>query len=236
MAKQKQKPKTNSNILALWPTTILSKRFAHHQKVNPVLMDLVYKHRDREQRSPKNSYASKDDLLNQYPLHKELNELADFFREGIFEISKASNQGMWKDSDTVKINMTGLWFQISNGFAFHETHVHGNCSWSGVYYVQAGESSESRESIKPGDQPNGITRFYGPNMENMAGGYGDYGNFYLHDSSWDSYPQDGKLVIFPSYLKHMVFPYNGKNDRVIFSFHAQVDKKGGLTYDYSMAN
>ena len=175
-------------------------------------------------------------MLNQYPTHTELEELADFIRAGIFEVALDANADYWQANDQVKINLTGLWFQISNGYNFHETHVHGNCSWSGVYYVCAGDSSSSPESHK-GKQPNGITRFYGPNMEYMAGGHGDYGNFYLHDSSWDSYPQDGKLCVFPSYLKHMVFPYNGAEDRVIVSFHAQVfNSKGGMDYDYDMTN
>ena len=34
--------------------------------------------------------------------------------------------------------------------------------------------------------------------------------------------EKGKLVIFPAHLKHMVFPYNGDDDRIIVSFHAQV--------------
>ncbi|MGD8420782.1 MAG: hypothetical protein PVJ78_10125, partial [Gammaproteobacteria bacterium] len=63
-----KKPKTDSNpnIIKLWPTTMLAKRFAHYQKVNPALLELFYQHRDREQRSPKQAYASKDDLLKQY--------------------------------------------------------------------------------------------------------------------------------------------------------------------------
>ena len=232
----KNKDRSNPNIHKLWPTTILSKRFAHHQKVNPALLELFYQHRDKEQRTPQQAYASRDDLLNQYPTHTELEELADFIRAGIFEVALDANADYWQANDQIKINLTGLWFQISNGYNFHETHVHGNCSWSGVYYVQAGNSSSSPESHK-GKQPNGITRFYGPSMEYMAGGHGDYGNFYLHDSSWDSYPQDGKLCVFPSYLKHMVFPYNGAEDRVIVSFHAQVfDSKGGMSYDYDMTN
>ena len=232
----KKKTQTNPNIQKLWPVHILSKRFSHHQKVNPKLLELFYKHRDKEQRSPNTAYASADDLLNQYPMHTELEELADFIRSGIFEVAREANGELWQENDKVRINLTGLWFQISNGFHFHETHVHGNCSWSGVYYVQAGESSASAESHR-GKQANGITRFYGPHMENMAGGHGDYGNFYLHDSSWDSYPQDGKLCIFPSYLKHMVFPYNGAEDRVIVSFHAQVfNSKGQMDYSYSMNN
>jgi uncharacterized protein (TIGR02466 family) len=232
----KRKEQTNPNIQKLWPVHILSKRFSQYQKINPKLLELFYTHRDKEQRRPNTAYASNDDLLNQYPMHAELEELADFIRSGIFELAKEANGDLWPENDKVRINLTGLWFQISNGFHFHETHVHGNCSWSGVYYVQSGQCSSSPESHR-GQQPNGITRFYGPHMENMAGGHGDYGNFYLHDSSWDSYPQDGKLCIFPSYLKHMAFPYNGAEDRVIVSFHAQVfNSKGQMDYSYSMNN
>lgn len=237
MAKNKTKDKANPNIVKLWPTTMLVKRFAHYQKVNSILIELFYKHRERENQASSQAYASRDDLLNQYPLHKELGELAEFIRDGIYEVAKEANQQEWGESGNVSVNMTGLWFQIANGHAFHETHVHGNCSWSGVYYVQSGDASTSRESHQ-GHQPNGNTRFYGPNMEYMAGGHGDYGNLYLHNNSWDSYAQDGKLAIFPSHIKHMAFPYNGDSDRVIVSFHAQVfnSSSKGQSYDYSMSN
>lgn len=232
----KNKDRSNPNIHKLWPTTVLSKRFAHHQKVNPALLDLFYQHRDKEQRSPNQAYASRDDLLSQYPLHTELQDLGEFISGGIYEVAKDANAGLWQANDQVKVNITGLWFQIANNHAFHETHVHGNCSWSGVYYVRAADTSKSADDHK-NKQPNGITRFYGPNMEYMAGGHGDFGNFYLHDSSWDSYPQDGKLVVFPSHIKHMAFPYDGKEDRVIVSFHAQVfNSKGVMDYDYDMNN
>ena len=232
----KNKTRSNPNIVKLWPVTLLVKRFAHYQKVNPPLLDLFYAHRDKEQPGPKQSYASRDDLLEQYPVHSELGELAEFIGDSILEVAKEANAQFWRTDDKVKINITGLWFQIANGHSFHETHVHGNCSWSGVYYVRAGDASSSPASHK-GKQPNGITRFYGPHMEYMAAGHGDYGNFYLQDSSWDSYPQDGKLVVFPSHIKHMAFPYNGVEDRVIVSFHVQLyDSRGVMDYSYSMNN
>ena len=84
MAK-KQKQGGNPNIVKLWPTIVLAKRFAHYQKVNPALLELFYQHRERESRSPQQAYASRDDLLSQYPLHQELNELAEFISQGIVE-------------------------------------------------------------------------------------------------------------------------------------------------------
>ena len=237
MAK-KNKPDTNANpnIVKLWPTTMLVKRFAHYQKVNPALLDLFYKHCERGQRAHMQAYASNDDLLSQYPLNSELGELAQFISAGVAEVAAEANKGLWPPGENVRVNLTGLWFQISNNYAFHEMHVHGNCSWSGVYYVRAGDCAKSLKT-ESGLQPNGITRFYGPHMEHMAGGHGDYGNIYLHDNTWDSFPEDGKLCVFPSHIKHMPFPYSGEEDRVIVSFHAQVfNSSGTQNYGYSYNN
>ena len=40
------------------------------------------------------------------------------------------------------------------------------------------------------------------------------------------------LVVFPSHVKHMAFPYSGERDRVIVSFHAQVHGETDLKYNY----
>ena len=85
MAK-KNRSGDNPNIVKLWPTTMLVKRFAHYQKVNPALLKLFYEHRDRA-RPGSQAYASKDDLLSQYPLHDGLNELAEFISQGIGEVA-----------------------------------------------------------------------------------------------------------------------------------------------------
>ena len=42
MAK-KAKTGANPNIVKLWPTTMLAKRFAHFQKVNPALLEVAYR-------------------------------------------------------------------------------------------------------------------------------------------------------------------------------------------------
>ena len=220
MAKNESKP--NPNIHQLWPTSILTKRFADYEQVNPALLELFYQHRDKEQRAPGTSYASSDRLLEKYKNHTELLKLSKFIMDSVFELAKEVNRPYWRGGESINLYLSGLWFQITNNYAFHETHIHGNCSWSGVYYVRSGSSSRSPADHK-GRQPNGITRFYGPYMEHMAGGHAEYGNMYLDDPKWDSYPQDGKLVVFPSYLKHMVFPYNGTEDRVVVSFHARMD-------------
>lgn len=47
---EKPKSEGNPNIVKLWPTTLLVRRFAHYQKVIPAILNLFYRHRNRNQR------------------------------------------------------------------------------------------------------------------------------------------------------------------------------------------
>ena len=222
----------NPNITELWPVSVLTRKFGKHQKVNPELIRYFDEYRKNNPGGSGPVYASPDNFAEGTD-NEALLDLQKFIMDGVFEIASAVNGSFWGKQQSLNVHLTGMWFQVSNGYGFHETHVHGNCSWSGVYYVQAGNSSRGPKDTGDNGMPNGITRFYGPHMEYQAGGHGDMGNFYLQHHTWDSYPEDGKLVIFPSHIKHMVFPYNGTADRIIVSFHAQVNGDSELRYDYT---
>lgn len=223
---------SRGEIHHLWPTPVLTRRYRDYETINPALLELFYRHRDKHPGGRPGSYASADNLLELYATEQCFSNLTRFIAESVFEIAQAVNRDFWKKIGKVRVDLTGVWFQITNSHAFHETHVHGNCSWSGVYYVQSGSAGQKRKDT---GQPNGITRFYGPNLDYMAGGHGDFGNLYLQGSTWDSYPRDGGLVVFPSHTKHMAFPYQGEKDRVIVSFHAQVNSNEGRLYKYEFS-
>jgi len=233
--KKRAPKKNNPNLHLLWPTPILIKKFGQHQKVNKELLELFGKHRSAHQTVKSDMYASTDDMWAQYKDNPALQKLVKFIMDGVFEIGSEVNAPYWGQPKDINIEITGLWFQVANGHTFHETHVHGNCAWSGVYYVQSGDADKSAEDVEKGKMPNGVTRFYGPNMEASAGGHGEFGNVYLQDTHFDSYPEDGKLVIFPPHIKHMPFPYSGEKDRVIVSFHARIHNPSGFKYGYSNA-
>ena len=222
----------NPHIQHLWPVSILTKKFGKYQKINPELIRCFEAYRNEHPSKGGTVYASPDNF-SQGSDNPAITALQKFIMDNVFEIAAEINGPYWRKNQELNVLITGLWFQISNGYGFHETHVHGNCSWSGVYYVQSGQSSKNRNDLGDNGQPNGITRFYGPNTEYQAGGFGELGNIYLQDHTYDSYPEDGKLVIFPSHLKHMVFPYNGDQDRIIVSFHAQIEGDRELRYGYT---
>ncbi|MFT6897934.1 MAG: hypothetical protein ACJA13_002348 [Paraglaciecola sp.] len=232
---RKQNP-LNKDIHMLWPTPILRKMFEQHETVNSELVKLFYKHRSKDDGADADApiYSSLDDLLMRYD-NPSLNQLFTFVSQSVFEISSSMNSDIWKHSQSKKMNMevVGAWFQIQNGHGYHETHTHGNCAWSGVYYVQV-DDDEKRKKNKTFGVMNGITRFYGHHMDVIGGGYMDSGNLYLQSTSFDSKPEEGVLCIFPSHLKHMAMPYEGKKDRIIVSFNVQVHgDKGDGVFDYN---
>ena len=61
----------------------------------------------------------------------------------------------------------------------------------------------------------------------MGGAYVDLSNAYLQGSHFDMTPQQGKLVIFPAFLKHQAMPYEGRKDRAVLSFKIQVHGERG---------
>jgi len=232
---KKPSQKKNPNLHLLWPTPILIKKFGQYQKVNKELMEIFTAHRKKIETNKMPMFVSDDNIYALYKDEPSIQKLVKFIMDGVFEIASEVNDPYWKNIKDLNIEITGLWFQMTNANKFQETHVHGNCAWSGVYYVDAADSDRSKDDIAKGDIPNGVTRFYGPNMEASAGGHGEFGNVYLQDTHFDSYPENGKLVVFPPHLKHMPFPYDGEKDRVIVSFHARIHNSGDFKYNYSFS-
>jgi uncharacterized protein (TIGR02466 family) len=227
-------------LLALWRIPVASTEFSGAGSVNPELLRAFTVMRRLDSRhdaeTSKGFYVSADDLIRRCDI-AEMRTLFAFIAARLGDTVASANRQAWKDHGIrgVKIAIAGSWFQIQNSGAFHDVHTHGNCSWSGAYYVDIDPSEQRRAHPVYGSR-NGMLRFYGPWWEQLAGAHIDAGNAYLMDSYWDVEPEPGLLVLFPSYLKHQAFPYDGERDRVVVSFNASVDAAPGTSfksYDFS---
>ena len=108
------------------------------------------------------------------------------------------------------INFNESWYHITKTNGMHEPHIHPSCSWCGVFYIQSG------------DKDSGHTVFENP----IVSTYVDRGNLYLNNmSTLRIIPEDGKLVLFPSYLSHYQAMYKGTEDRIVVAFNASIDKR-----------
>ena len=105
------------------------------------------------------------------------------------------------------------WFHITRYGGRHGLHNHPNSSWSGIYYVRAGDHV-------PEDPTSGKTRFYVP--RGLATSYGDPVSEFMDASvSVDVTPQEGLLVVFPSFIFHEVLTYFGQSERITIPFNAR---------------
>jgi uncharacterized protein (TIGR02466 family) len=222
----------SEGIQQLWATPILRRSFAGHEGANAELVKLFYAHREASG-STANMFSSTDDILERFQ-SEALEAVFAFVSNSVFEIAQTMNAQIWKASGASKLQMqiVGAWFQITNRYGFHDIHNHGNCSWSGVYYVQIDEL-EKRMAHPNLGLSNGVTRFYGHQLGLLGGAHMDMGNAYLQDSNFDVTPEEGTLIVFPSWLNHKALPYDGAKDRVIISFNAQVHgERGNQAFQY----
>ena len=156
-------------------------------------------------------YESDFDLL-EVP-HPSIQSLRDFIAASLRRVVAHVNDEE-VTPDKIEIEFRDSWYHITNDGGFHDAHVHGGCSWCGIFYVQIGDSGQRTD----GGAPNGGNRFYSPHWS--GGAHNDYGNKYLGNVYIDPPIQDGMLLLFPSYLKHSGLPYCGEKDRIIISFNS----------------
>lgn len=214
-------------LQAHWPVPLAVHRFERAAEVNVVLARVFKAMRATDAAAPSGHfYASPDDLLRRIDL-PEFHALIEFIAKSVQITAQQANAGLWPPGrHNLQLELTGVWFQIQNGGTFHDVHTHGNCSWSGVYYVQI-DPPEQRSQHADFGALNGATRFYSPMFPLLGGAHIDMGNAYLQQATLDVTPVEGDLVLFPSFLPHKAMPYVGDRDRIIVSFNAQIRAPGG---------
>ena len=211
-----------------WPVPLDTHTFDQAQDVNPTLARafMAMRATDLARQTEQPFYASHDQLLARVQL-PEFDALIQFIVASLQKTVSQANAGVWPEGRMrLQLQLAGCWFQIQNGMSFHDVHTHGNCSWSGVYYVQCDDQATRHAHATLGNM-NGVTRFYGPYTDWLSGAYMDSGNAYLQKNTLDIEPEPGRLVLFPAFVPHKAMPYEGQSDRIIVSFNAQVHSPDG---------
>lgn len=183
----------------------------------PLLAHLYAQADDPHRASPHAPLAKRGLFESRFDLfaddHPEVSRVADFCRGAVREVARELNQAHWPSGLDVRVDVRESWFHITRDGGYHDAHAHSMCSWCGIYYVECGDCT-----ARP---PNGVNRFYDPRPGVEA--YHDFGTAYLTaETGIDIPPQNGLLIVFPSYLRHAAVPYRGERDRVVIAFNAAV--------------
>lgn len=100
------------------------------------------------------------------------------------------------------------WAAVNRAGDYNITHVHPMATWSGVYYVDAGDADDPGSGLLELSHPSTaavMTFFPG-----------------LLPSERTVRPEDGLLVLFPSYVQHAVRRYTGRRPRICVPFNAHL--------------
>ena len=163
-----------------------------------------------------NLYQSKYNLLAENKDNKILNGVFKFIANSILTMSKIANKEELENlntSDTkFNVNINESWFIRYNKGGFILPHSHGNCSWCCVYYVQIGKDSAKK---------NGSTFFLRPYLTNSL--KGEFGGKFLSKNTSVFNAEEGKLLVWPSFLQHGSHPYQGNEDRIVISANSTIN-------------
>lgn len=104
------------------------------------------------------------------------------------------------------------WANVMRDGHYHNVHNHPANTWSGVYYVDDGAPEAGRDL-------NGEFELLDPrlgaNMVSLPGG--------PFDLRYTIRPRPGLMVVFPSWLNHLVHPFAGAGARISVAFNVLVD-------------
>jgi uncharacterized protein (TIGR02466 family) len=118
------------------------------------------------------------------------------------------------------------WINVNPPGAFNAPHTHPGSALSGTYYVSIPPDSVSiapeSPSIAP-DAKSGTFEFIDPRVN--AGSLSIEGAT-CFDHGVFVKPKDGLMIIFPSYLRHWVYPNEEESERVSIAFNIRYLKRG----------
>lgn len=211
---------------AFWPTTMFFRVWQDHPRYAPELIKLLYEMKRKESqniasgvamtaKSRTGLFESNFDLFAQD--HPSLNALKGFVGQSIQQAVSHTTRNQ-VEPGRIRVEVVDSWFHITNDGGFHDAHFHSGCSWCGIYYLQAGDSSSGQATNSEG-AGNGVNRFYSPIQTGAF--LSDLGNAYMSSNRIDVGPRDGLMVLFPAYLLHSALAYKGETDRIVISFNTR---------------
>lgn len=204
----------------LWPTPIVEVKNPDHARVKEALVRYCYEAQSQATqaiesnvtpRRKANLYESRFDFFMRP--QPEIQALRQFCGQALSNavlklIERAS--GGAERPPGIGVDLHESWIHITREGGYHEVHNHPNCSWCGIYYLEPADCTV--------DPPNGINRFFSA-IDIM---YDDTGTLAYAQKPISIKPEEGKLVMFPAYVKHLAVPYKGTRDRIIVSFNSRV--------------
>ena len=208
----------NTGIIVAFPTCIYSGQYLDHVKYNTELLTLIDTLRKDEyvnQLSSENYglgwtnyHATNGDFNSKYNLAKSVatEPLQKFIWDSVLEYFLFL--GVAKEHiECLRLGV--MWANVNSKHSQHSAHIHPNAYYSGVYYVKAPKNSGK---IIFTDPKNSIRSF-----ELTPSERGKYSDAVVRQI--EVVPENGMLLLFPSWLLHEVRQQFIDDERISIAFN-----------------
>ena len=112
--------------------------------------------------------------------------------------------------DKAKLTLHNIWINENDNGHFNVPHIHPDADFSGVLYIKTLEKSGDIAFIRNDKCPSMSSH-----------------EFIFNDSDFLSEvrltPKDKMIILFPSYIQHMVYPNLENDSRISISFNIKIE-------------
>ena len=206
-----------AETLFLFPTPVILYDLANTTPMNNALTHIIRAKRDADVGLQRSNYGGWHSNLDMMIWAEQ--EARIILNAAIEQLAKltADIHPMGKRDFSFDAQM---WANISAPGHSNQMHCHPGALWSGVYYVDVGEDDPSVDvegELLLVDPRFPMNTMYMPELVLRDGeGKPQYSQTPIR-------PVNGRLVMFPAWLKHSVRPYLGKRERISVAFNVMVN-------------
>lgn len=201
--------KLEPDTLVWWSTPILRRTYDPSGEVCAALKSLVLDHAEtgkNVKKSNEGGWHSDEDLLSWGG--PAIAQLSQWITAASQDMTTAISGGQVYRG---KLELNA-WANLNQTGQYNAMHTHPSCVWSGVFYAEAGDPPT------PEHRKSGVIEFLDP----RAGAEMVITPGIPFGQSKVFAPKNGQMIMFPSWMKHMVHPYWGDGDRVSIAFNVRL--------------
>ena len=195
------------NVYELFPDPIFHFKLENYKQINKELLNYILELQKKDKKGNNHSnkggwHSPNFDLVNPGPPINFINSFKDFLKHII------ENEFGWEYVPN-KQRIVAMWAIINKKESYNVKHNHQNCYLSAAYYIKKPENSGDITFHDPKE----VKTYRFPEVEKHTN---------YSAQSITIKPEEGDLLIFPSYLFHEVGINLSNEERVVVSFNVDI--------------
>lgn len=195
---------SNIRIHKFFPVPVFEQKLDNYKELNPQLENFIYdlkkNNPEGQKRSNAGGWHSPFFNINE---SEPVKKLISSFTKSLPEIM-TEHMGWRINKD--KITILDMWSVVNKKNTFNVQHSHPNSLLSAAYYVKAKKNSGNIKFFDPKE----MKTMYHPPIQKFNE---------ISAEIIKIEPEEGKLLLFPSYLNHAVEENLSDEDRIVISFN-----------------